>query len=72
MHDGGTSAGCGGVIRDYTRRWVLGFSYNIGTGSTLEAELWGIRIGLHLAWDMEYKLECVVKKPTNLLPMLKT
>ncbi|KAL5807884.1 hypothetical protein ACOSQ3_028575 [Xanthoceras sorbifolium] len=38
----------GGVIRDHERNLVRGFSMNIGGGSILEAELWGILEGLKI------------------------
>ena len=41
-------AGGGGVIRDWTGRWIVGFSRNIGIASSLMAELWAIRDGLML------------------------
>ncbi|KAL5865770.1 hypothetical protein ACOSQ3_003284 [Xanthoceras sorbifolium] len=37
-----------GVIRDHESNWVRGFSMNIGGGSILEAELWGILEGLKM------------------------
>ncbi|KAL5777521.1 hypothetical protein ACOSP7_010447 [Xanthoceras sorbifolium] len=38
----------GGVIRDHKKNWVRGFSINIGGGSILEAELWGVLEGLKM------------------------
>lgn len=38
-------AGGGGVIRDCTGRWMVGFSRKIGIASSLTAELWAIRGG---------------------------
>ncbi|KAL5806755.1 hypothetical protein ACOSQ4_029488 [Xanthoceras sorbifolium] len=38
----------GGVIRDHEKNWMRGFSMNIGGGSILEAELWGILEGLKM------------------------
>lgn len=31
---------------------VEGFSYNIGVGSTLEADVWGIWKGPEMAWKL--------------------
>ncbi|KAE8707058.1 hypothetical protein F3Y22_tig00110387pilonHSYRG00750 [Hibiscus syriacus] len=45
-------ASCGGLIRDNIGRWRAGFAKFIGICSTLEAELWGIYIGMVLAWDL--------------------
>jgi len=48
-------AGCGGLIRDHTGSWLLGFSGYIGFVDSVEAELRGIEIGLKLAWDFRYR-----------------
>lgn len=45
------SAGGGGVIRDWSGRWVVGFSRKIGIATSLLAELWAIRDGLMLCID---------------------
>ncbi|KAE8671974.1 hypothetical protein F3Y22_tig00111877pilonHSYRG00265 [Hibiscus syriacus] len=45
-------AACGGVIRDHTGAWVLGFPKSIGSCSAWEADIWGICEGLNLAWDL--------------------
>ncbi|CAL9008694.1 unnamed protein product, partial [Prunus brigantina] len=31
---------------------IRGFAVNLGVGKVLEAELWGIHVGLKLAWDI--------------------
>ncbi|KAK2390756.1 heat shock 70 kDa protein [Trifolium repens] len=41
--------GCGGLVRDYTGRWIYGFTKNLGTASAYMAELWGLHEGLLLA-----------------------
>ncbi|CAL8152452.1 unnamed protein product [Prunus armeniaca] len=43
--------GVAGVLRDATSAWLKGYYVNLGIGSVLEAELWGIFWGLSLAWD---------------------
>ncbi|KAE8735058.1 hypothetical protein F3Y22_tig00000477pilonHSYRG00219 [Hibiscus syriacus] len=43
---------CGGVIRDYGRRWIFGYAKRIGLCSSLKAELWGIYEGLQAAWKL--------------------
>ena len=40
----------GGVLRDHSKIWLGGFVLNKGTGSALEAEVWGLFEGLKLAW----------------------
>ncbi|KAF7824601.1 putative ribonuclease H-like domain-containing protein [Senna tora] len=42
---------CGGVIRDAEKKWVMGFAKNLGKGNVLLADLWGIRMGLQIAWN---------------------
>ena len=42
-------SGGGGPFRDEYDNWVLGFSLNIGTTTSIVAELWAIRFGLQLA-----------------------
>ncbi|CAL2276664.1 unnamed protein product [Prunus armeniaca] len=43
--------GAGGVIRGATGNWICGFAANLGKGQILEAELWGLYFGLHLACE---------------------
>lgn len=38
--------GGGGVIRDWSRRWVVGFSRKIGIVTNLLADFWAIPDGL--------------------------
>ncbi|KAK2654289.1 hypothetical protein Ddye_014145 [Dipteronia dyeriana] len=45
----------GGVVRDHKKNWMVGFALNKGTGSVLEAELWGILEGLKLLWKKGFK-----------------
>jgi hypothetical protein len=42
-------AGCGGVIRDQTCRWIAGFVKKVGFANAYIAELWGAYEGLKLA-----------------------
>ena len=35
-------ANAGGLVRNYCREWVCGFSMNLGSCSIMEAELWGL------------------------------
>lgn len=44
-------AGGGGVVRDWTGGWIVGFSRKIGIALSLMAELWAIRDGLMLCVD---------------------
>ena len=45
-------AGCGGLIRSENRDWLGGFSRSIGCTSSFMAELWGLRDGLNLCYEM--------------------
>ncbi|BFG28792.1 hypothetical protein CerSpe_150660 [Prunus speciosa] len=42
----------GGVLRDSFEQWMRGFAVNLGVGEVLEVELWGIYLGLKIAWDI--------------------
>ncbi|CAL2264407.1 unnamed protein product [Prunus armeniaca] len=33
-------------------QWMRGFDVNLGVGQVLEAELWGIYLGLKIVWDI--------------------
>ena len=41
-------ASAGDVLHDSDRRWIKGFSRNIGITTTFAAKLWGLRDGLGL------------------------
>ena len=45
-------AGCGGVARDDHGGWVAGFSRRIGLTNSFVAELWGLRDGLLMCWNL--------------------
>ncbi|KAL4284759.1 hypothetical protein GQ457_16G014900 [Hibiscus cannabinus] len=46
-------ASCGGVICDSFGNWCLGFSKFVGICSVVEAELWGVFVGLLCAWNLQ-------------------
>ncbi|KAL4283772.1 hypothetical protein GQ457_16G009340 [Hibiscus cannabinus] len=46
------TAACGGVLRDDSGQWLLGFSRSLGCCSVLFAELWGVHDVLKHAWSM--------------------
>ncbi|KAF7825260.1 ribonuclease H [Senna tora] len=48
-HSGGIA--CGGVFRDQHGRWMGGFAKKLGSGNSLLAEVWGIKLGLDMAWN---------------------
>ncbi|KAH9706792.1 putative ribonuclease H protein [Citrus sinensis] len=42
----------GGVIRDFSGRWLSGFGMMIGSYYIMLAELWGLYQGILLAWNL--------------------
>ncbi|KAL4306936.1 hypothetical protein AHAS_Ahas16G0228100 [Arachis hypogaea] len=48
------NAACGGVFRNHLDRFVVGFSCNLGSCSIIQAELWSIVKGLHIAVANEF------------------
>ncbi|KAL4386953.1 hypothetical protein GQ457_09G002620 [Hibiscus cannabinus] len=48
-------ARCGGLVRDAAGHWIFGYNKALGVCSALEAELWGVYIGLFLAWRMHLR-----------------
>ena len=66
------AVGGGGVIRDWSGIWIVGFSRKIGIAMSLLAELWAIRDGLMLCIDrslvmveVELDAKAVVDMLTN-------
>ncbi|KAL8161149.1 hypothetical protein V2J09_012638 [Rumex salicifolius] len=66
----------GGVMRDADGKWVCGFTANLGITLIVESELWGVFLGLKMAWErnapqveVESDLKIVVK-PGDSLPRL--
>ncbi|KAJ1380966.1 Ribonuclease H domain [Sesbania bispinosa] len=53
------NAGIGGIFRDATGTWVLGYFSSIGVSNIVEAELKAILFGLQIAWDRKYmRIKC--------------
>ncbi|KAG7586822.1 Ribonuclease H domain [Arabidopsis thaliana x Arabidopsis arenosa] len=50
-HGNPGKATAGGVLRDETGGWMVGFALHIGVCSAPMAELWGVYYGLYLAWE---------------------
>ncbi|KAF7827616.1 MLP-like protein 28 [Senna tora] len=42
---------CGGVFRDHNGSWVTGFYRNLRVGDSLQAEMWGLLLGIKLGID---------------------
>lgn len=45
-------ASCGGILRDWNGRWILGFAKKLAPYYALEAELWGFFTGLQQRWRL--------------------
>lgn len=63
-------SGCGGIIRDASRRWIIDFTKFVGCGSVLNAELWGIFEGINMALQqgfMHVEVESDSKKAVDIL-----
>lgn len=41
--------GCGGLLRDSTETWVLGYTRKFGVCNAIQVEAWGMWIGVNLA-----------------------
>ena len=46
-------SGCGGLLRDCSGQWVVGFAKSISVCSSIAAELWALREGLGLSLENE-------------------
>ena len=44
-------SGCGGLLRDCSGQWVVGFAKSISVSSSIVAELWDLREGLGLCLE---------------------
>ncbi|KAF7802728.1 ribonuclease H [Senna tora] len=55
---------CGGVLRDFHGRWIVGFTRRMGRGNSLGAEVWALKTGLQIARDLN--TECLVVEIDNL------
>ncbi|WJX23886.1 hypothetical protein P8452_13068 [Trifolium repens] len=50
QNDRASLAGCGGLLRDSNGKWIKGYSRKIGSCDALHAEMWGMYLGMDLAW----------------------
>ena len=62
---------CGGVIRDWMGRWIVGFARNIGYYSAYLAELGGAVEGLVIAWKEGFKKIVLEADSQTLIQNLK-
>ena len=64
------STGAGGVLRDCSGKWIIGFACHIGFTTSFVAKLWGLRDGLMLARRLDVSkivIEIDVKSIVDLL-----
>ncbi|CAL2267138.1 unnamed protein product [Prunus armeniaca] len=64
--------GVGGLLRDSCGNWIKGFFVNLGHGSIIEAELWGIFYGLKMAWDAGFRIVEIECDATSTVALLKS
>jgi ribonuclease HI len=43
-------SGCGGLFRNSDGRWIKGYAKKIGSCDAFHAEMWGLYLGLDMAW----------------------
>ncbi|XP_038999129.1 uncharacterized protein LOC120124546 [Hibiscus syriacus] len=54
-------AGAGGIFRNASGEWILGFSALVGICTSMAVELQAVRMGLMIAWDKGFRaIECEV------------
>ncbi|KAJ1407067.1 Ribonuclease H-like superfamily [Sesbania bispinosa] len=59
IRQGLNGAGCGGIFRGVNGKWMLGFSFNMGRGNILLAELRAVETTLKIYWDKGYSNICL-------------
>lgn len=65
-------AGAGGVIRDSTGKWLVGYAAHLGMTSNLAAELHALRLGLILAWDEGYRMVICEMDALTMLDLIQS
>jgi len=64
-------AGCGGLLRNSDGRWLKGYCRKIGTCDALTAEMWGMFLGMQLAWRQGFHHLQVESDSKTLVDMIK-
>lgn len=62
----GEYSGCGGLFRDTGGRWLKGYIRKIGVCDALHAEMWGMYLGLEMAWR-EHIPQLIVESDSKIL-----
>ncbi|CAI0415399.1 unnamed protein product [Linum tenue] len=65
------SSAIGGVLRDSSGEWIVGFSNYVGQASVLEAELQALRDGLNLTWSLGFRKVEVNSDSQTVVHLLK-
>ncbi|MCI27885.1 non-LTR retroelement reverse transcriptase, partial [Trifolium medium] len=64
-------AGCGGLFLKLDGGWIKGYySRKIGTCDTLSAEMWGMYLGMQLAWRQGFHHLQVESDSKSLVDMI--
>ncbi|KAL4355056.1 hypothetical protein GQ457_06G032600 [Hibiscus cannabinus] len=63
---------CGGALRDHMGEWILRFSKCIGVCSIIDAELWGVLVGLESAWSRGFRRIVVETDSLDVLRLLRS
>lgn len=67
----GSIAGCGGVVRNHTGRYLCGFQSNIGEWLVLQVELIAILFGLKLVWANGFNCTWIGSDSSNVINLLE-
>ena len=59
LHGSPERAGFSGLLRNHNGDWVHGFAGHLGERHILFAELFGLKTGLVIAWQLNYKNVCL-------------
>ncbi|CAJ2642097.1 unnamed protein product [Trifolium pratense] len=62
----GEVAGCGGLFRDSDGRWIKGYTKKIEACDALQAEMWGLYLGLDMAWREQFS-HLIVENDSKIL-----
>lgn len=65
-------ASFGGVLRDHKGDWLHGFSSFRGDVDILLAELFGMKQGLMLAWDLNYRIVILESDSKEAIQLIST
>ena len=64
------TTGCGGVLRDCSGSWIVGFCRSLGYCSASSAEEWAVVKGLQLAWNLGCRRLIVESDAKKLIDLL--